>query len=252
MGNETTYKPTNKDNATLSRQLLEMVISTEDLWLLDLIDTSYIDYSQSIIGKQGVVYLNLDLKTFAELNDIPIESEDISWDITEFLDIHNRTFLHDNHGNKSRIFTPNVNDKYYIKVDISIDKKCTDKGIKGFVIKRDGVYYNKTEDFVQNTFELMQLFTHLDFDKYNKALSDFRNEIESWVKERIRTALFQNNVLGVYNQDTLKEDTYFQQRKLGDKEIHYIINEWWNKLQAGEVEWIDIFNGDETVFVALN
>ena len=42
----------------------------------------------------------------------------------------------------------------------------------------------------------------------------------------------------------------FSQEPISKKDIYYTIYRWWEKLIEGDVEFIDITNGDGTVYVA--
>ena len=48
------------------------------------------------------------------------------------------------------------------------------------------------------------------------------------------------------------KSTYIQERTNEQKDIFYTIHRWWEKLIEGDVELIDITNGDGTVYVARN
>lgn len=70
------------------------------------------------------------------------------------------------------------------------------------------------------------------------------------IKEQVRAIM--TDVKGEFVKDGFMKDTYFQVRNDGEKNMYYVICRWWEKLATGKVDFIDILNGNGTVFVALN
>ena len=70
------------------------------------------------------------------------------------------------------------------------------------------------------------------------------------IKEQVRAIM--TDVKGEFVKDKLVKDTYLQARQLNGQNIYYIIYCWWNKLLDGKVSFVDVTNGEGTVFIAVN
>lgn len=106
---------------------------------------------------------------------------------------------------------------------------------------------------VQSTTEIatiIDLIEHQlpEYKKYKTAYDSFNVFVKEHLKQQIRAIM--PDVKGEFVKDTFKEDVYFQSRTDKQKDIYYIIYHWWKKLIEGDVEFIDITNGDGTVYVA--
>ena len=89
-----------------------------------------------------------------------------------------------------------------------------------------------------------------EYKKYKTAYDNFNVFVKEHLKQQIRAIM--PDVKGEFVKDTFKEDVYFQSRTDKQKDIYYVIYHWWKKLIEGDVEFIDITNGDGTVYVARN
>ena len=96
----------------------------------------------------------------------------------------------------------------------------------------------------------MEFVHYPEFQKYKQIYDQFNNQIMEWVKQQIRAIM--TDVKGEFRNDTIDKDTYFQSRELNDHEIYYIICRWWNKVHRSEVNFVDVVNGEGTVYVARN
>ena len=97
---------------------------------------------------------------------------------------------------------------------------------------------------------LMEHHQYPEYEKYKMAYDNFNALVKERLKQQIRAIM--TDVKGEFVKDIFKEDTYFQSRTDKQKDIHYTIYRWWEKLINGEVNFTDIDNGEGTVFVALN
>ena len=70
------------------------------------------------------------------------------------------------------------------------------------------------------------------------------------IKEQVRAIM--TDVKGEFVADKFIKDTYFQVRQHNGENIYYVIYRWWEKVAKGKVDFIDIDNGEEAIFVALN
>ena len=97
---------------------------------------------------------------------------------------------------------------------------------------------------------LMEQCQHLEYERYKTAYDDFNALVKEHLKQKIRQMM--TDVKGEFVKDTFEKDAYLQARTDKQKDIYYTIYRWWEKLCEGEVEFIDIVNGDGTVYVARN
>lgn len=70
------------------------------------------------------------------------------------------------------------------------------------------------------------------------------------IKEQIRALM--TDVKGEFVKDKFIKDTYIQARQHNGQNIYYIIYRWWDKLATGKVNFVDVVNGEGTVFIARN
>ena len=88
-----------------------------------------------------------------------------------------------------------------------------------------------------------------DVLEYAKSLSNTSiDDIKEELKKQIRKLM--TEVKGEFSKDNFIKDTYFQVRRLGDKEIFYGIHNWWKGLCDGEINFVDVVNGEGTVYIA--
>lgn len=98
------------------------------------------------------------------------------------------------------------------------------------------------------TVDYLRYLKRPEADKCQNLYDIFNREVMGWLKSLIRDIIL--NPKGNFKNDFFKKDTYFQLRH-EDKDIYYIVYEWWNKLQKGKTDFIDILDND-TVFIAKN
>lgn len=108
---------------------------------------------------------------------------------------------------------------------------------------------------VQSTIDIATIIALIEYQlpeykKYKTAYDNFNVFVKERLKQQIRAIM--PDVKGEFVKDTFKEDVYFQSRTDKQKDIYYVIYHWWKKLIEGDVELIDITNGDGTVYVARN
>ena len=97
---------------------------------------------------------------------------------------------------------------------------------------------------------VMEFVHYSEFQNYKQIYDQFNSQVMEWVKQRIRAIM--TGVKGEFRNDTIDKDTYFQSRELNDHEIYYIICRWWDKVHRSEVNFVDVVNGEGTVYVARN
>ena len=97
---------------------------------------------------------------------------------------------------------------------------------------------------------LMEQCQHPEYERYKTAYDDFNALVKEHLKQKIRQMM--TDVKGEFVKDTFERDTYLQARTDKQKDIYYTIYRWWEKLCEGEVEFVDIVNGEGTVYFAKN
>ena len=97
---------------------------------------------------------------------------------------------------------------------------------------------------------LMEQYQHPEYERYKTVYDDFNALVKEHLKQKIRQMM--KDVKGEFVKDNFERGTYLQARTDKQKDIFYTIYRWWEKLCEGEVEFIDIVNGDGTVYVARN
>lgn len=229
-------------------------IKEEQLCLLDLVNMEFVNKDKSFIGDDGVVYFNIDQEKFP----IPVIHETdklnikrVYYSTADFLE---RTLFESIFENMDAV--PNESDEYYIKFHTlttihenhySTSNKETVQGfVEEFAIKHDGKIYSSGSEC-----DVLFYLKHnksLAFQTYMNKFINFTTEANEWVREKIRTVLFDyTKVIGNFSKDMLKSDTYFQET---DKHVFYIIHKWWEEYNKKQIEWQDITNGDKLTFVA--
>lgn len=101
-----------------------------------------------------------------------------------------------------------------------------------------------------STIYFMEQASHPEYNRYKQCYDKFIFDIKDRLKQQLRSIM--SEVKGEFVKDKFIKDTYFQGRQQGDKGIYYVVYRWWEKLCEGEIEFIDIVNGDGTVYVARN
>lgn len=86
------------------------------------------------------------------------------------------------------------------------------------------------------------------YEQYKMSYDKFVTDIKEELKKQIRKLM--TEAKGEFSKDNFIGDTYFQVRKFGDKEIFYGIHNWWKGLYEGEINFVDVVNGEGTVYIA--
>ena len=195
---------------------IQSLIRPEDTYFFDLLDFDNIDFANTIILQDGTISLALDV------GKIPRPEFETDDEILQELDEDDEYNL---------IFSPErgiTETLSVIRMSIAHNYEC--------------IY-----PIIMNVME----FVHYpEFQKYKQIYDHFNNQIMEWVKQQIRAIM--TDVKGEFRNDTIDKDTYFQSRELNDHEIYYIICRWWDKVHKSEVNFVDVVNGEGTVYVARN
>ena len=100
---------------------------------------------------------------------------------------------------------------------------------------------------IANIIFLME-YQHPEYKQYKMSYDKFVADIKEELKKQIRKLM--TDVKGEFSKDNFIKDTYFQSRQFNDKEIFYGIHNWWKGLCEGEINFVDVVNGEGTVYIA--
>lgn len=196
---------------------IQSLIRPEDTYFFDLLDFNNIDFSNTVILKDGTISLALDV------DKIPRPEFETDDEVFQELDEYDEYNL---------IFSP-------------------ERGItETLSVIRMSIAHNY-ECIYPITMNVMEFVHYSEFQKYKQIYDQFNNQVMEWVKQQIRTIM--TDVKGEFRSDTIDKDTYFQSRLDTDgNDVYYIIYKWWDKLFKGEVNFADVVNGTGTVWIARN
>ena len=197
--------------------MIQIKLKPSEEYIFSLLDINLIDFD------------NIDLDTNDDAISLPIITTNVPI-ITDNLDDDICLLINDAILDGDMWFTYNA-----------IDHK-----VEMFVAECHAV---QTITEIANIISLIE-YQHPEYEKYKTAYDNFNALIKERLKQQIRKIM--TDVNGEFVKDTFKEDTYFQSRTDKQKDIYYVIYHWWKKLIEGDVEFIDITNGDGTVYVVRN
>ena len=195
--------------------MIQIKLNPSDEYIFSLLDTSLIDFDHiDFDNDYDIISLPLIM------SKVPIITNNLDDDICLFI---NDAILDD-----EMWFTYNV-----------IDHK-----VKALTVECHAV---------QSTTDIATIIALIEYQlpeykKYKTAYDNFNVFVKERLKQQIRAIM--PDVKGEFVKDTFKEDVYFQSRTDKQKDIYYVIYHWWKKLIEGDVELIDITNGDGTVYIA--
>ena len=195
---------------------IQSLIRPEDTYFFDLLDFDNIDFANTTILQDGTISLALDV------GKIPRPEFETDDEILQELDEDDEYCLI---FNPERGITETLS---VIRMSIAHNYEC--------------IY-----PIIMNVMEFVHYF---EFQKYKQIYDQFNHQVMEWVKQQIRAIM--TDVKGEFRNDTIDKDTYFQSRELNDHEIYYIICRWWDKVHKSEVNFVDVVNGEGTVYVARN
>ena len=195
---------------------IQSLIRPEDTYFFDLLDFDNIDFANTTILQDGTISLALDVDK--------IPRPEFETDDAVFQEL-------DEDDEYNLIFSP-------------------ERGItETLSVTRMSIAHNY-ECIYPIIMNVMEFVHYPEFQKYKQIYDQFNSQVMEWVKQQIRAIM--TNVKGEFRNDTIDKDTYFQSRELNDHEIYYIICRWWDKVHKSEVNFVDVVNGEGTVYVARN
>ena len=192
------------------------ILTQADQYAFSLFDVNLIDFDMLEYDKNGIISLPLITSNLPKPNE-PFDYEDTMTMIADAI----------NYGDMW--FTYNAIDHKVEELVIEIH--CVQQQISF----NDALYF-------------MEQIQHLEYEQYKMSYDKFVADIKGELKKQIRKLM--TEVKGEFSKDNFIKDTYFQSRQFGDKKIFYGIHNWWNGLYEGEINFVDVVNGEGTVFIA--
>ena len=194
------------------------ILTQADQYAFSLFDVNLIDFDMLEYGKNGIISLPLITSNLPKPNE-PFDDEDTMTMITDAIDYGDMWFTYN-----------------------AIDHKVEELVVEIHCIQQ--------QIFCDTIICLMEQSQHSEYDKYKQIYDKFIADIEDKLKEQIRVIM--TDVKGEFVKDIFMKSTYIQERTNEQKDIFYTIHRWWEKLIEGDIEFVDITNGDGTVYVARN
>ena len=194
------------------------ILTQADQYAFNLFDVNLIDFDMLEYDKNGIISLPLITSNLPKPNE-PFDDEDTMTMITDAIDYGDMWFTYN-----------------------AIDHKVEELVIEIHCIQQ--------QIFCDAIICLMEQTQHPEYDKYKQIYDKFIADIKDKLKEQVREIM--TDVKGEFVKDKFIKSAYIQARTDKQKNIFYTIHRWWEKLIQGDIEFVDITNGDGTVYVARN
>ena len=194
------------------------ILTQADQYAFSLFDVNLIDFDMLEYDKNGIISLPLITSNLPKPNE-PFDYEDTMTMIADAIDYGDMWFTYNAIDHKVEELVVEI---HCIQQQISCD----------------------------NALCFMEQIQHPEYEQYKMSYDKFVADIKGELKKQIRKLM--TDVKGDFSKDNFIKDTYFQSRTDKQKDIYYVIYHWWKKLIEGDIEFIDITNGDGTVYVARN
>ena len=194
------------------------ILTQADQYAFSLFDVNLIDFDMLEYDKNGIISLPLITSNLPKPNE-PFDDEDTMVMITDAIDYGDVWFTYN-----------------------AIDHK-----VEELVIE---IHCVQQQIFCDDIICLMEQTQHPEYDKYKQIYDKFIADIKDKFKEQIRAMM--TDVKGEFVKDKFIKSAYIQARTDKQKDIFYTIHRWWEKLIEGDIEFVDVTNGDGTVYVARN
>lgn len=194
------------------------ILTQADQYAFSLFDVNLIDFDMIEYDKNGIISLPLITSNLPKPNE-PFDDEDTMTMIADAIDYGDVWFTYN-----------------------AIDHKVEELVIEIHCVQR--------QIFCDVIIYLMEQTQHPEYDKYKQIYDKFVTDIKDKLREQIRKIM--TDVKGEFVKDKFIKSAYIQVRTDKQKNIFYTIHRWWEKLIEGNIEFVDITNGDGTVYVARN
>ena len=194
------------------------ILTQADQYAFSLFDVNLIDFDMLEYDRNEIISLPLITSNLPKPNE-PFDDEDTMTMIADSLDYGDMWFTYN-----------------------AIDHKVEELVIEIHCIQKQ-IFCDTIICFMEHT-------QYPEYDKYKQIYDKFIADIEDKLKEQIRVIM--TDVKGEFVKDKFIKSAYIQARTDKQKDIFYTSHRWWEKLIGGDIEFVDITNGDGTVYVARN
>ena len=195
---------------------ISKILTQADQYAFSLFDVNLIDFDMLEYDRNGILSLPLITSNLPKPNE-PFDDEDTMTMITDAIDYGDMWFTYNAIEHKVEELVIEI---HCIQQQISFD----------------------------NALCFMEQIQHPEYEQYKMSYDKFVSDIKGELKQQIRKLM--TEVKGEFSKDNFIKDTYFQVRQFGDKEIFYVIHNWWKVLCDEEINFVDVVNGEGTVFIA--
>ena len=192
------------------------ILTQADQYAFSLFNVNLIDFDMLEYDKNGIISLPLITSKLPKPNE-PFDDEDTMTMITDAIDYGDMWFTYN----------------------------AIDHRVEELVIE---IHCVQQQIFCDAIICLMEHTQHPEYDKYKQIYDKFIADIEDKLKEQVREIM--TDAKGEFVKDKFIKSAYIQARTDKQKNIFYTIHRWWEKLIEGDIEFVDITNGDGTVYVA--
>ena len=192
------------------------ILTQADQYAFSLFDVNLIDFDMLEYDKNGIISLPLITSNIPKPNE-PFDDEDTMTMITDAIDYGDMWFTYNAINHKVE--------------ELVIEVHCIQQQIS-----------------CDNALCFMKQIQHPEYKQYKMSYDKFVANIKGELKKQIRKLM--TEVKGEFSKDNFIKDTYFQVRQFDNKEIFYVIHNWWKGLCDGEINFVDVVNGEGTVYIA--
>ena len=191
-------------------------LTQADQYAFSLFDVNLIDFDMLEYDKNGIISLPLITSNLPKPNE-PFDDEDTMTMITDAINYGDMWFTYN-----------------------AIDHKVEELVIEIHCIQQ--------QISCDNAIYFMEQIQHPKYEQYKMSYDKFVADIKGELKKQIRKLM--TEVKGEFVKDKFIKDTYFQARQFNDTKIFYGIHNWWKGLCEEEINFVDVVNGEGTVFIA--
>ena len=192
------------------------ILTQADQYAFSLFDVNLIDFDMLEYDKNGIISLPLITSNLPKPNE-PFDDEDTTTMIADAIDYGDVWFTYNAIDHKVEELVVEI---HCIQQQISFD----------------------------NALCFMEQIQHPEYKQYKMSYDKFVADIKGELKKQIRKLM--TEVKGEFSKDNFIKDTYFQSRRFDNKEVFYGIHNWWKGLCEGEINFVDVVNGEGTVYIA--
>lgn len=192
------------------------ILTQADQYAFSLFDVNLIDFDMLEYDRNGIISLPLITSNLPKPNE-PFDDEETMTMITDAIEYGDMWFTYN----------------------------AIDHNVEELVIE---IHCIQQQISCDNSIYFMEQIQHPEYEQYKMSYDKFVADVKRELKKQIRKLM--TEVKGEFVKDKFIKDTYFQVRRFGDKEIFYGIHNWWKGLCEGEINFVDVVNGEGTVYIA--